>query len=73
MSFLPQADLILVLVDGEITESGSYQELLSRHGAFAEFIHTFANTERKESVMQRGKGLLQPNVDQLVKYELISG
>uniref|UniRef100_A0A3B3ZW81 ABC-type glutathione-S-conjugate transporter n=1 Tax=Periophthalmus magnuspinnatus TaxID=409849 RepID=A0A3B3ZW81_9GOBI len=51
MSFLPQADLILVLVDGEITESGSYQELLSRNGAFAEFIRTFAtNTERKESV-----------------------
>uniref|UniRef100_A0A665TZE7 ABC-type glutathione-S-conjugate transporter n=1 Tax=Echeneis naucrates TaxID=173247 RepID=A0A665TZE7_ECHNA len=49
MSFLPQADLILVLVDGEITESGSYQELLSRHGAFADFIHTFANTERKET------------------------
>uniref|UniRef100_A0AAQ5ZDG4 ABC-type glutathione-S-conjugate transporter n=1 Tax=Amphiprion ocellaris TaxID=80972 RepID=A0AAQ5ZDG4_AMPOC len=48
MSFLPQADLILVLVDGEITESGSYQELLSRHGAFADFIHTFASTERKE-------------------------
>uniref|UniRef100_A0A8C5H3J6 ABC-type glutathione-S-conjugate transporter n=1 Tax=Gouania willdenowi TaxID=441366 RepID=A0A8C5H3J6_GOUWI len=45
MSFLPQADLILVLVDGEITESGSYQELLGRHGAFAEFIHTFANTD----------------------------
>uniref|UniRef100_A0A674MDI5 ABC-type glutathione-S-conjugate transporter n=1 Tax=Takifugu rubripes TaxID=31033 RepID=A0A674MDI5_TAKRU len=55
MSFLPQADHILVLVDGEITESGSYQELLSRHGAFAEFIHTFARTERKESAIQRGK------------------
>uniref|UniRef100_A0A8C6UBS9 ABC-type glutathione-S-conjugate transporter n=1 Tax=Neogobius melanostomus TaxID=47308 RepID=A0A8C6UBS9_9GOBI len=53
MSFLPQADLILVLAEGEISESGSYQELLSRNGAFAEFIHTFANTERKESVMQR--------------------
>ncbi|KAG7263239.1 LOW QUALITY PROTEIN: hypothetical protein CRUP_001508 [Coryphaenoides rupestris] len=53
MSFLPQADLILVLVDGEITESGSYQELLSRQGAFADFIHTFANSERKESAMQR--------------------
>uniref|UniRef100_A0AAQ5ZNX8 ABC-type glutathione-S-conjugate transporter n=1 Tax=Amphiprion ocellaris TaxID=80972 RepID=A0AAQ5ZNX8_AMPOC len=52
MSFLPQADLILVLVDGEITESGSYQELLSRHGAFADFIHTFASTERKESNME---------------------
>uniref|UniRef100_A0A8D3DKG1 ABC-type glutathione-S-conjugate transporter n=1 Tax=Scophthalmus maximus TaxID=52904 RepID=A0A8D3DKG1_SCOMX len=53
MSFLPQADLILVMVDGAITESGSYQELLSRHGAFADFIHTFASTERKESAIQR--------------------
>uniref|UniRef100_A0A8C6P2J7 ABC-type glutathione-S-conjugate transporter n=1 Tax=Nothobranchius furzeri TaxID=105023 RepID=A0A8C6P2J7_NOTFU len=54
-SFLPQADLILVLVEGEITESGSYQELLSRHGAFADFIHTFASTEKKESSIQRGE------------------
>lgn len=53
-SFLPRADLILVLVDGEITERGSYQELLSRQGAFADFIHTFANSDRKESAMQRG-------------------
>nr|XP_057926636.1 multidrug resistance-associated protein 1 [Doryrhamphus excisus] len=53
MSFLPQADLILVLVNGEITESGSYQELLSRRGAFADFIHTFASAERKESAIQR--------------------
>lgn len=53
-SFLPQADLILVLVEGEITESGSYQELLNRNGAFAEFIHTFASSERKECSTQRG-------------------
>lgn len=58
MSFLPQADLILVMVDGAITESGSYQELLSRHGAFADFIHTFASTERKESAIQRGEETL---------------
>ncbi|XP_028827470.1 multidrug resistance-associated protein 1 [Denticeps clupeoides] len=54
MSFLPQADLILVLDDGEITESGSYQELLSRNGAVADFIRTFASAERKESTVQRG-------------------
>ncbi|KAG9331799.1 hypothetical protein JZ751_017001 [Albula glossodonta] len=45
LSFLPQADLILVMVDGEITEMGSYLELLGRQGAFAEFIHTFASNE----------------------------
>uniref|UniRef100_A0A8C2BGL1 ABC-type glutathione-S-conjugate transporter n=1 Tax=Cyprinus carpio TaxID=7962 RepID=A0A8C2BGL1_CYPCA len=57
MSFLPQADLILVLVDGEISERGSYQELLNRNGAFADFIHTFASSERKEcfsEASQRG-------------------
>lgn len=59
MSFLPQADHILVLVEGEITESGSYQELLSRHGAFADFIHTFARTERKESAIHRGENQQQ--------------
>ncbi|KAJ8384011.1 hypothetical protein AAFF_G00212550 [Aldrovandia affinis] len=32
LSFLPQADLILVMVDGEITETGSYLELLGRQG-----------------------------------------
>ncbi|MGH0130138.1 UNVERIFIED_CONTAM: hypothetical protein FKN15_041189 [Acipenser sinensis] len=41
LSYLPQVDLILVLVDGEITEMGSYQELLNRQGAFAEFIHAY--------------------------------
>ncbi|RXN01990.1 Multidrug resistance-associated protein 1 [Acipenser ruthenus] len=46
LSYLPQVDLILVLVDGEITEMGSYQELLNRQGAFAEFLHTYANAEQ---------------------------
>nr|AYM45159.1 ATP-binding cassette subfamily C member 1 [Carassius auratus] len=48
LSFLPQADLILVMVDGEITEMGSYTELLGRQGAFAEFLHTYSNTEQEE-------------------------
>lgn len=61
MGFLPQADLILVLVDGEITESGSYQELLSRNGAFADFIRTFASLERKGSTTQKGTFVL-PNM-----------
>lgn len=52
MSFLPQADLILVLVDGEISERGSYQELLNRNGDFADFIHTFASSERKECLSE---------------------
>lgn len=68
MSFLPQADHILVLVEGEITESGSYQELLSRHGAFADFIHTFARTERKESAIQRGESHIDSGHEQIIKW-----
>src|SRR5438105_3014724 len=34
----PQMDQIIVLKDGEITETGSYQELLDKKGAFAEFL-----------------------------------
>uniref|UniRef100_W5MJY3 ABC-type glutathione-S-conjugate transporter n=1 Tax=Lepisosteus oculatus TaxID=7918 RepID=W5MJY3_LEPOC len=54
LSFLPQADLILVLSDGEITEMGSYLELLGRNGAFADFIRVFASSDRKESAVHRG-------------------
>uniref|UniRef100_A0A3B5M4E0 ABC-type glutathione-S-conjugate transporter n=1 Tax=Xiphophorus couchianus TaxID=32473 RepID=A0A3B5M4E0_9TELE len=78
MSFLPQADLILVLADGEITESGSYQELLSRHGAFADFIHTFASTERKETGSRRSNARLSmvdfmPFSRDLSQEQLIGG
>uniref|UniRef100_A0A4W4G6S1 ATP-binding cassette, sub-family C (CFTR/MRP), member 6a n=1 Tax=Electrophorus electricus TaxID=8005 RepID=A0A4W4G6S1_ELEEL len=55
LSFLPQVDLILVMVDGEITETGSYAELLGRQGAFADFVKTFAGNERRESITFRGE------------------
>ncbi|XP_030646268.1 multidrug resistance-associated protein 1-like [Chanos chanos] len=54
LSFLPQVDLILVMVDGEITEMGSYTELLNRKDTFADFVKAFAGNERKESSTHRG-------------------
>ncbi|CRL02706.1 CLUMA_CG015844, isoform A [Clunio marinus] len=36
--FLPRVDEIYVMVNGEITESGSYKYLLSQKGAFSEFL-----------------------------------
>nr|XP_033816969.1 canalicular multispecific organic anion transporter 2 isoform X3 [Geotrypetes seraphini] len=45
ISFLPQTDHIIVLVDGKISEMGSYQELLKENGAFAEFLHNYAPDE----------------------------
>uniref|UniRef100_A0A182M895 ABC-type glutathione-S-conjugate transporter n=1 Tax=Anopheles culicifacies TaxID=139723 RepID=A0A182M895_9DIPT len=38
ISFLPFVENILVLKEGEISESGTYQQLIDQKGAFAEFL-----------------------------------
>uniref|UniRef100_A0A8B9KQQ6 ATP-binding cassette, sub-family C (CFTR/MRP), member 3 n=1 Tax=Astyanax mexicanus TaxID=7994 RepID=A0A8B9KQQ6_ASTMX len=42
ISFLPQVDNILVLVEGIVSEMGSYQDLLKQNGAFAEFLRNYS-------------------------------
>uniref|UniRef100_A0AAX7ST65 ATP-binding cassette, sub-family C (CFTR/MRP), member 3 n=1 Tax=Astatotilapia calliptera TaxID=8154 RepID=A0AAX7ST65_ASTCA len=42
ISFLPQVDNIMVMVDGRVSEMGSYQDLLKQNGAFAEFLRNYA-------------------------------
>ena len=49
IGFLPQCDVIVVMVDGQITEVGSYTELINNDGAFAQFLHTHQNVESSES------------------------
>uniref|UniRef100_A0A671YCI8 Multidrug resistance-associated protein 1 n=1 Tax=Sparus aurata TaxID=8175 RepID=A0A671YCI8_SPAAU len=49
LSYLPQADLILVMVEGEITEMGSYQQLMDTEGAFAEFLRTYTAVEHTDN------------------------
>ncbi|XP_068002965.1 ATP-binding cassette sub-family C member 6 isoform X2 [Melanerpes formicivorus] len=46
-NILPQVDNIVFLVDGTISEIGSYQELLQRNGPFAEFLHSHVTAEEK--------------------------
>ena len=41
VSYLPYTDHIIVLKEGHISEQGSYQQLLSRDGAFAVFISEY--------------------------------
>ncbi|KAG7197437.1 hypothetical protein KM043_013293 [Ampulex compressa] len=38
ITYLPEVDNIVVLKDGEITESGTYKQLLEKKGAFSEFL-----------------------------------
>ena len=50
VGFLPQCDLVLSLDEGSITEMGTYEELISNNGDFAEFIHVFTNTEENKTL-----------------------
>lgn len=38
ITYLPECDGIFVLKDGEVSEQGTYKELLEKKGAFAEFL-----------------------------------
>ncbi|XP_025025911.1 multidrug resistance-associated protein 6 isoform X2 [Python bivittatus] len=44
---LPKVDNIIVIVNGEVSEMGSWQELVQKQGTFADFLRTH-NTEEKE-------------------------
>lgn len=48
ISFLPQVDNIMVIVEGRVSEMGSYQDLLDENGAFAEFLRNFSLEEIME-------------------------
>nr|XP_019958522.1 PREDICTED: multidrug resistance-associated protein 1-like isoform X1 [Paralichthys olivaceus] len=64
LSYLPQVDLIIVMVDGEVTEMGSYQQLMATEGAFAEFLQTYSavdHAQNNESVTKSGTDKLENN------------
>ncbi len=41
ITYLPRVDRIVVLVGGRISEVGTYEQLISFNGAFAEFIRNY--------------------------------
>ncbi|KAF5900053.1 canalicular multispecific organic anion transporter 1-like, partial [Clarias magur] len=49
ISFLPHVDEIIVLVDGVVSEIGSYNSLRASKGAFAEFLDTYAKEEKSNA------------------------
>ncbi|XP_070847153.1 ATP-binding cassette sub-family C member 3 isoform X2 [Chaetodon trifascialis] len=60
ISFLPQVDNIVVMVEGRVSEMGSYQELLSQNGAFSEFLRNYA----LEDIMEEDE-----STDELIENE----
>ena len=45
IGFLPQCDVIVVMADGQITEVGSYTELIDNDGDFAQFLQTYKGVD----------------------------
>ncbi|XP_071797864.1 multidrug resistance-associated protein 1-like [Asterias amurensis] len=63
ISYLPQVDHIIVIVNGEITEAGSYTELLSYEQAFADFLRYYSydanNDTDSDKEQSRGPSLAE--------------
>lgn len=49
IGFLPKTDQIIVLIDGSISEVGSYKELLHQKKAFAEFLTVYLAEAAEEN------------------------
>lgn len=55
VSFLPYVDEIVVLVDGVISEIGSYNSLRASRGAFSEFLDTYAKEQSNQTHSESGQ------------------
>ena len=49
---MPHFDTILVMKDGELSERGSFKQLLERKGAFADFLQAHFLQENEELTEQ---------------------
>ncbi|XP_060771637.1 ATP-binding cassette sub-family C member 2-like [Neoarius graeffei] len=52
ISFLPHVDEIVVLVDGVVSEVGSYHSLRASKRAFSEFLDTYSEEENKSNAQK---------------------
>ncbi|XP_047562923.1 ATP-binding cassette sub-family C member 3 isoform X2 [Lutra lutra] len=64
ISFLPQMDIIIVLADGQVSEVGSYPDLLGRNGSFANFLCNYAPEEDMESLKKNSRTALENTEDE---------
>uniref|UniRef100_A0A667Y7H0 ATP-binding cassette, sub-family C (CFTR/MRP), member 2 n=1 Tax=Myripristis murdjan TaxID=586833 RepID=A0A667Y7H0_9TELE len=55
VSFLPYVDEIVVLVDGVVSEIGTYQSLRASRGAFSEFLDTYAQEQHNKNQTETGE------------------
>nr|XP_037273420.1 multidrug resistance-associated protein 1-like [Rhipicephalus microplus] len=58
LSVLPEVDTVVVMRDGRVSDCGSFQELLSRGGAFSEFLTQFI-----KEIEQNEEGFSEEDVE----------
>uniref|UniRef100_A0A8C1VIW3 ATP-binding cassette, sub-family C (CFTR/MRP), member 2 n=1 Tax=Cyprinus carpio TaxID=7962 RepID=A0A8C1VIW3_CYPCA len=59
ISFLPYVDEIVVLVNGVVSEVGSYDGLRASKGAFSEFLETYGKEESNNADARKGLSPIQ--------------
>ena len=48
MRFLPKTDRIIVLEKGQVTETGTYQELMEKKAGFSKFVEEYASKKQND-------------------------
>ena len=48
ITYLPKMDLIITMNDGEVSEMGTYDELMENDGAFADFMQVYLNDKSQD-------------------------
>lgn len=61
VTYLSQVDQIVVLEEGEISDMGSYHELMAHNGHFTEFITTYLNEVEEDEKQFHDKSKLHVN------------
>ena len=84
VSFLPSVNQIIVIKDGFVSESGTFDELIDRRGDFAEFVAEYL-LEQSDSDLENGeidviqrlrhqmKPIMDKTVDRSIRDSLASG
>ena len=67
--YLPLADQIITMKDGRISEMGTYKQLLSRDGAFADFIRTYLNENQDDEYDEYPEGMVHINLHLIVMHQ----